>query len=108
MKITGIDDFFKDLEELAKIADDQHVADVLMVGGITIPNVGNPVVPGAKVESIVVDSENAYLLSEDGVLFSRDKTELITYPAAKTDASYTVRPFRYPAGGEHAPRCKRL
>ena len=33
MKITGIDDFFKDLEEWAKIADDQHVADVLMVGG---------------------------------------------------------------------------
>lgn len=52
---------------------------------------GVPLEPGCTgLESIVVDSENAYLLSEDGVLFSRDKTELITYPAAKTDASYTV------------------
>ena len=33
MKITGMDDFFKDLDKWAKIADDEHVADVLMVGG---------------------------------------------------------------------------
>ncbi|MBQ6020932.1 MAG: leucine-rich repeat protein [Clostridia bacterium] len=52
---------------------------------------GVPLEPGCTgLESIIVDGENAYFLSEEGVLFSRDKTELITYPAAKTDASYTV------------------
>lgn len=33
IRITGMDDFFKDLDEWAKIADDQHVIDVLTVGG---------------------------------------------------------------------------
>lgn len=33
IRITGMDDFFKDLDEWAKIADDAHVEDVLIVGG---------------------------------------------------------------------------
>ena len=39
---------------------------------------------------ITVDKDNASFCSEDGVLYSADKTQLICYPAGKTDLSYTV------------------
>lgn len=39
---------------------------------------------------IKVDPENTRYLSEDGVLFSKDKTELILYPKDKADKYYTV------------------
>lgn len=37
----------------------------------------------------VADANRAYS-SADGVLFNKDKTELILYPTGKTDASYTI------------------
>ena len=40
--------------------------------------------------SITVDPANPAYTSIDGVLFSKDKTQLITYPKGKTAASYTV------------------
>lgn len=40
--------------------------------------------------SIDVDSDNEYLCSVDGVLYSKDKTYLYQYPTAKTDTSYTL------------------
>ena len=43
-----------------------------------------------KLENIVVDAENKNYISEDGILFDKDKTELIQYPAAKAGVSYTV------------------
>ncbi len=39
---------------------------------------------------ITVDSNNLYYCSESGVLFNKDKTTLICYPAGKTDSSYTI------------------
>jgi hypothetical protein len=39
--------------------------------------------------SIAVDAGNNYYASEDGVLFNKDKTTLIQYPAGKTGA-YTI------------------
>lgn len=39
---------------------------------------------------VVVDEDNPYLLSQDGVLFNKDKTELIWYPYGKEDKTYTV------------------
>ena len=41
-------------------------------------------------KSITVDSSNPNYSSVDGVLFSKDKTQLIWYPAAKEGTSYTV------------------
>jgi len=38
-----------------------------------------------KLRSITVDSNNKYFCSEDGILFSKDKTTLIAYPACKND-----------------------
>lgn len=40
--------------------------------------------------AITVDENNPSYCSVDGVLYSKDLTELICYPAAKTDTSYTV------------------
>ena len=41
-------------------------------------------------ESISVDANNNYYSSVDGVLFNKDLTTLICYPAGKEDASYTI------------------
>ncbi len=40
--------------------------------------------------SIKVDNNNSSYCSLDGVLFSKDKTELICYPAGKKDISYSI------------------
>lgn len=44
----------------------------------------------SSLESINVDASNASYSSQDGVLFSKDKTVLILYPAGKPGTSYTV------------------
>ena len=41
-------------------------------------------------KSINVDSASKNYTSENGVLFSKSKSELIAYPAGKTDSSYTI------------------
>ncbi len=43
-----------------------------------------------SLESINVDADNKYYSSDNGVLFNKDKTELIQYPAGKTDTSYVI------------------
>ena len=43
-----------------------------------------------SLKSINVDSASKHHTSENGVLFSKDKSELIAYPAGKTDSSYVV------------------
>lgn len=40
--------------------------------------------------SITVDSSNSSYCSESGVLFNKNKTALICYPAGKTDSSYKI------------------
>ena len=44
-----------------------------------------------SLKSINVDSANTEYCSLDGVLFSKDKTNLICYPSGKTDSEYTMR-----------------
>ena len=44
----------------------------------------------SNLESITVDGGNAEYCSVDGILFSKDMTELIRYPAGKTAESYSV------------------
>ena len=39
---------------------------------------------------ISVDSENPYFMSKDGVLYTKDCTELIAYPAGKTEEEFRV------------------
>lgn len=42
------------------------------------------------VESYTVDAENPYYCSEDGVVFTKDKTELVAYPQNGNFIRYTV------------------
>ncbi|MBE5039251.1 leucine-rich repeat domain-containing protein [Ructibacterium gallinarum] len=44
----------------------------------------------SSLKKIEVDSENGNFSSMDGVLFSKDGTELIYYPIGKTNASYEI------------------
>ncbi len=43
-----------------------------------------------QLEAVEVDWDNWYYASADGVLYDFGKTELITYPARKTDSSFSV------------------
>ncbi len=43
-----------------------------------------------NLKSITVDSSNQYYSSEDGVLYNKDKTELIRYPIGKTATEFTI------------------
>ena len=43
-----------------------------------------------SLKSIEVSGNNKNYSSADGVLFNKDKTELITYPAGKTDSEYVI------------------
>ena len=49
----------------------------------------------------VNESNNSYSSSDDGVLFNKEKTALITYPCGKTDTSYTI-PSGVTSIGENA------
>jgi len=62
---------------------------------VSIPNsvtsIGTaPFVGCISLPSILVDVNNPAYCSENGVLFNKTKTELIQYPAGKTDLNYTI------------------
>ncbi len=62
---------------------------------ITIPDsvisIGTNVFYGCSgLTDITVDNRNSSFCSESGVLFNKDKTTLICYPAGKTDSSYKI------------------
>ena len=43
-----------------------------------------------KLKNIIVSEDNEAFCSDDGVLFSKDKSEIITYPAGKETAEYQI------------------
>ncbi len=65
------------------------------LSSVTIPDsvtsIGNEAFRGCKIlTTITVDSNNANYSSIDGVLFNKDATAIITYPAGKQSATYTI------------------
>jgi len=59
----------------------------------TVVNIEFRVFNGSNnITQIVVDDNNRYYSSVDGILFDKNKTELIYYPSRKKDKSYSV-PF---------------
>ena len=60
----------------------------------TVKYISNGGLQGASfsrtVESYTVDPENPYFLSEDGVVYTKDKTELVAYPQNSGFIKYTV------------------
>ena len=62
---------------------------------VTIPNSVTSIGYGAffdcsKLTSITVDSNNKNYTSLNGVLYNKGKTEILAYPSAKTDSTYTA------------------
>ncbi|MCD7831442.1 MAG: leucine-rich repeat protein, partial [Firmicutes bacterium] len=56
-----------------------------------VTSIGSGVFAGCtSLTEIIVDEGNEAYCSADGVLFSKDMTTLISYPAGKTDASYDI------------------
>ena len=55
----------------------------------------------ADLENIVVSGDNKIFSSVDGVLFNKDKTELIIYPKGRKDITYTI-PYGVTSIGEGA------
>lgn len=45
---------------------------------------------GSEFANVYVDEENDYFCSVDGVVFSKDMSQLILYPYGKTDMEYTI------------------
>lgn len=45
---------------------------------------------GSSLKEIIVDSENKHFASDKGVLFNKDKTELLLYPANKSGEIYYI------------------
>lgn len=65
------------------------------LAGVTVPvsvtEIGMFAFAGNEsLETINVDPQNPEYCSVDGILFTKDKTDLIAYPAGKSDTSYTV------------------
>ncbi|MBQ8606035.1 MAG: leucine-rich repeat protein [Clostridia bacterium] len=51
---------------------------------------GNGALNGDNLTNITVGSKNKFYSSQQGVLFNKDKTELISYPCGKTETSYNI------------------
>ena len=69
--------------------------DCTSLANITIPSsvtsIGDLTFSGcASLLSIEVSNDNMNYSSTDGVLFNKNKTELITYPVGKTDSKYAI------------------
>ncbi len=61
-------------------------------GGITytVTGIERPDQWGETLQSVTVVSDNAFLSSQDGVIFNKNKTVLLGYPRGKSDVSYEV------------------
>lgn len=68
----------------------------------SVENIGKQAFNGCtKLKNFSVDSSNLYFAQEEGVLFNKDKTKLLYYPAGKNDSSYTI-PTSVNTIGEYA------
>ncbi|ERK01404.1 leucine rich repeat protein, partial [Treponema socranskii subsp. socranskii VPI DR56BR1116 = ATCC 35536] len=56
----------------------------------TVTGIEHPQIWGTTLQNVTVASDNAYLSSQNGVIFNKDKTVLLWYPCGKPDTSYTV------------------
>ena len=61
-----------------------------------------------KLREITVDEKNPSFTSENGVLFNKDKTELLCFPLAKSETAYTVAPQVTRIGGYAFSDCGKL
>ena len=88
---------FKDCTELTKVRIPKTIDHIIhhvlsdddRTGAVS-PDYMNPFLRCSSLESIVVDEENPSMSSDDGILFSKDKTQLYCYPAGKQQEEYVI------------------
>ena len=95
------------------IIDDNAFYNCTALTDITIPDGVKTIELGllkgyTSLESITVDSNNEYYYSEDGVLFNKDKTQLVKYPVGNTRTSYTIPDSVAVIGSSAFYNCNRL
>ncbi len=61
-----------------------------------------------SLQSITIPAENTAFCTEDGVLYNKNKTVLLYYPAGKADAEFTVPESVVEIGGYAFYNCKNL
>ena len=68
-----------------------HVlSDALEDPGAVSPDCMNPFARCTALETIEVDEDNPVMSSEDGILYSKDKTRLYAYPAGMRQKEYVI------------------
>ena len=120
--VTSIGDYaFSDCTSLTSITipnsvtsiRDDAFSDCTSLTSITIPDsvtsIGSHAFCGCtSLTEISVNSKNANYSSENGMLFNKDKTMLICYPAGKKDSSYSIPDSVINIGSYAFENCKSL
>lgn len=56
-----------------------------------VTSIGGGIIPQfSALVNITVDENNPNYCSDDGILFTKDKTQIVQYPAGKSDSSYII------------------
>ncbi len=75
----------------------------------TVSTIGfAPFAQANLLSSSEVDANNTHFLDENGILFNKNKSELIQYPAGKTEASYTIPSGISVIGSDSFNGCRNL
>ena len=106
---------------IPEIIDDKVVTEIAAsafdgckrLKSVTLPqsvtSIGEQVFKGCRALSeILVNEENKEFVSINGVLFSKDYSKLIAYPAGKTDIPYTIPDSVTSIGGSAFYSCQNL
>ena len=77
--------------------------------GNSVTSIGNEAFFGCrKLTEINVESANTNYTSENGILFNKDKTTIVCYPAGKTETTYTIPNSVTSIGGSAFSGCSGL
>lgn len=120
IEISGCDDYVTDVVIPSEIdgvpvtsIGDSTFSNCSSLTLIEIPNsvtnIGtDSVISCSSLTSINVSENNSYYSSENGVLFNKDKTELIKYPNGKTETEYIIPDSVTSIGGSTFIECTNL
>ena len=101
------------VQEIDPLAFADRIGDVITglpysVGLVTAALSSDEPLCESGLESVTVSGENRYYSSEDGVLFNKDKTELVLFPRKKDADEYTVPDTVYRIGTAAFYGCDQL
>lgn len=69
----------------------ESIETVEVNSNISWENLSNVIKNSNSLKTIIINAENEYFsCDENGVLYNKDKTELLCYPSGKTDSAYTI------------------